>query len=73
MDYHRLKSWASKEPLDRRQEGIFVLATLRPVGLLLWLGVITYLARFGDAYRAYSESTGRFVPKRTTAPPHVAP
>jgi protein-S-isoprenylcysteine O-methyltransferase Ste14 len=41
--YHRLRSWASKEALDRRQEGLFILATLRPIGLLLWLGVITYL------------------------------
>ena len=41
--YHRLRSWASKEELDRRQEGLFILATLRPVGLLLWLGVIAYL------------------------------
>lgn len=43
MLYHRLRSWASKEQLDRRQEGLFVLATLRPVGLLLWLGVFAYL------------------------------
>jgi protein-S-isoprenylcysteine O-methyltransferase Ste14 len=40
---HRVRSWASKEPLDRRQEGIFILATLRPVGLLLWLGVFAYM------------------------------
>ncbi len=43
MSWHRIRSWASKEPLDRRQEGLFVLATLRPVGLLLWLGVFAYL------------------------------
>ena len=41
--YHRLRSWASKDELDRRQEGLFILATLRPVGLLLWLGVLAYL------------------------------
>lgn len=41
--HHRLRSWDSKEELDRRQEGLFILATLRPVGLLLWLGVIAYL------------------------------
>jgi protein-S-isoprenylcysteine O-methyltransferase Ste14 len=41
--YHRRRSWASKEKLDRRQEGLFILATLRPVGLLVWLGVIAYL------------------------------
>jgi protein-S-isoprenylcysteine O-methyltransferase Ste14 len=39
----RLRSWASKEALDRRQEGPFILATLRPIGLLLWLGIIGYL------------------------------
>jgi len=41
--YHRIRSWASKEKLDRRQEGLFILATLRPVSLLLWLAVIAYL------------------------------
>lgn len=41
--FHRIRSWASKEPLDRRQEGLFILVTLRPVGLLLWLGIIAYL------------------------------
>ena len=40
---HRLQSWASRETLDRRQEGPFILATLRPVGAILWLGVIAYL------------------------------
>ena len=43
MLYHRLRSWESKEPLDRRQEGLFILATLRPIGLAMWLGVIAYL------------------------------
>jgi len=41
--HHRLRSWASKEVLDRRPEGLFILATLRPVSLLLWLSVIAYL------------------------------
>ncbi|MGQ0647482.1 MAG: isoprenylcysteine carboxylmethyltransferase family protein [Gemmatimonadaceae bacterium] len=41
--YHRLRPWRSREALDRRQEGLFILATLRPMGLLLWLGVIAYL------------------------------
>lgn len=31
--YHRLKSQATRETLDRRQEGLFILATLRPLGL----------------------------------------
>jgi len=50
--YHRLRSWAAKETLDRRQEGVFILATLRPVGLLLWLGVIAYLVN--PAWMAWS-------------------
>ena len=50
--YHRLRSWASKEALDRRQEGLFILATLRPAGLLLWLGVIAYLVN--PAWMAWS-------------------
>ncbi len=41
--YHRLKSQATGEKLDRRQEGLFILATLRPVGLMFWLGVIAYM------------------------------
>jgi len=49
---HRLKSWASKEPLDRRQEGLFILATLRPIGLALWLGVFAYL--INPAWMAWS-------------------
>jgi protein-S-isoprenylcysteine O-methyltransferase Ste14 len=50
--HHRLSSWASKEALDRRQEGLFILATLRPVGLLLWLAVIAYLVN--PAWMAWS-------------------
>lgn len=50
--YHRLRSWASKEPLDRRREGRFILATLRPASLLLWLGVIAYLVN--PAWMAWS-------------------
>ncbi len=41
--YHRLRSWASKEKLDRSQEGLFILATLRPIGLLLWVAVLAYM------------------------------
>ena len=41
--YYRLKSQATGERLDRQQEGPFMLATLRPVGLMFWLGLITYL------------------------------
>lgn len=52
MLYHRLRSWESKEPLDRRQEGLFILATLRPIGLAMWLGVIAYL--INPAWMAWS-------------------
>ena len=41
--YHRLKSQAAREKLDRRQEGLFILATLRPVGLALWLGLMVWM------------------------------
>jgi protein-S-isoprenylcysteine O-methyltransferase Ste14 len=40
--YYRIKSQATREKLDRRQEGLFILATLRPVGLLLWVGIFAY-------------------------------
>jgi protein-S-isoprenylcysteine O-methyltransferase Ste14 len=50
--YHRVKSWASSEKLDRAQEGLFILATLRPVGLVLWLGVIAYMVN--PAWMAWS-------------------
>ena len=41
--YHRLKSQASGERLDRRQEGIFILVTLRPIGLAGMLGLLAYV------------------------------
>lgn len=41
--YFRIKSQATREKLDRRQEGWFILATLRPVGLVLWVGVFAYM------------------------------
>jgi protein-S-isoprenylcysteine O-methyltransferase Ste14 len=49
---HRIRSAASKEPLDRRQEGLFILLTLRPIGLLLWLSVFAYL--INPAWMAWS-------------------
>jgi protein-S-isoprenylcysteine O-methyltransferase Ste14 len=52
--YYRLRSQASREPLDRWQEGLFMLATLRPVGVLLWLGVIAYL--INPAWMAWSST-----------------
>ncbi len=41
--YHRIKSQATGEKLDRRQEGLFILLTLRPVGGAGWVGLIAYL------------------------------
>ena len=41
--YHRLRSQASGEKLDRRQEGLFILLTLRPLAAVRMVGVITWL------------------------------
>ena len=41
--YHRLKSQATGESLDRRQEGLFVLMTLRPLGMASMLGLIAFM------------------------------
>lgn len=41
--YYRLRSQATGEKLDRRQEGLFILATLRPVGLAFWLGLVAFM------------------------------
>jgi protein-S-isoprenylcysteine O-methyltransferase Ste14 len=41
--YHRFKSGATHERLDRRQEGLFILATLRPLGAAFWLAVIAWM------------------------------
>ncbi len=41
--YYRVKSQISGESLDRRQEGLFVLVTLRPLALASMLGLIAYM------------------------------
>jgi protein-S-isoprenylcysteine O-methyltransferase Ste14 len=41
--YHRIKSQSTGESLDRRQEGYFILLTLRPIGLSAMLGLIAYM------------------------------
>ena len=41
--YHRVKSQATGEKLDRRQEGIFILVTLRPIGWTSLIGLVTYM------------------------------
>jgi hypothetical protein len=42
--YHRRRSQATGEKLDRRQEGLFILITLRPIGIAGMLGLIAYMA-----------------------------
>ena len=41
--YYRLRSQATGEKLDRRQEGWFILSTLRPVGLAIWIGLAVWM------------------------------
>jgi protein-S-isoprenylcysteine O-methyltransferase Ste14 len=39
----RIRSQQTGEPLDRRQEGLFILATLRPAAFVLWASVFAYM------------------------------
>ena len=41
--YHRIKSQSTGEKLDRRQEGLFILATLRPLGAVFWFSVFAWM------------------------------
>src|SRR4051812_8502174 len=41
--YFRVRSQATGESLDRRQEGVLILATLRPAGLAHLIGLVVYL------------------------------
>ena len=50
--YYRLKSQSTRERLDRSHEGVFILATLRPIGLMHWAGVIAYMV--SPAWMAWS-------------------
>ncbi len=50
--YHRIKSQATGEKLDRRQEGIFILVTLRPIGIASMIGLVTYM--INPAWMAWS-------------------
>jgi protein-S-isoprenylcysteine O-methyltransferase Ste14 len=43
MLYHRVKSQATGESLDRWQEGRLILFTLRPIGIATMLGLIAYM------------------------------
>lgn len=50
--YHRVRSQATGERLDRRQEGLFVLVLLRLLGLAASLGMLAYLVE--PAWMAWS-------------------
>ena len=41
--YHRVQSQATGETLDRRQEGLFILLTLRPCGLAAMGGLVAFV------------------------------
>ena len=50
--YHRLRSQATREKLDRWQEGRFMLFTLRPLGVAAWLGLLAFM--INPAWMAWS-------------------
>ena len=50
--YHRVKSQSTGEALDRRQEGAFIMATLRPLGAAFWLGMFAWM--INPAWMAWS-------------------
>ena len=52
--YHRVRSQASREKLDRRQEGLFILLTLRPLGLATMGGVVAFV--LDPAWMAWSSA-----------------
>jgi protein-S-isoprenylcysteine O-methyltransferase Ste14 len=41
--YHRVRSQLTGEKLDRRQEGLVILLTLRPLGLAMMAGLIAFI------------------------------
>ena len=43
MMFFRIRSQLTREPLDRRQEGWFLLFTLRPAGLAYVVGLIVFI------------------------------
>ena len=44
---HRITSQSTGESLDRRQEGLFILATLRPLGAVFWFGALAWMINPG--------------------------
>jgi protein-S-isoprenylcysteine O-methyltransferase Ste14 len=53
--YHRMKSQATREPLDRRQEGLFILSTLRPMGAGFWFSLLAWM--INPSWMAWSSVT----------------
>jgi protein-S-isoprenylcysteine O-methyltransferase Ste14 len=53
MLYHRVRAH-TPEKLDRRQEGLFILLTLRPVGLAALAGLVAYLVN--PAFMAWASA-----------------
>lgn len=53
--YHRVKSQSTNEALDRRQEGMFILATLRPLGAVFWFGLFAWM--INPAWMSWSSVT----------------
>jgi protein-S-isoprenylcysteine O-methyltransferase Ste14 len=43
LAYHRLRSQSTRERLDRRQEGWFILLTLRPVGMAAMISLFAFM------------------------------
>ena len=43
MIFHRVRSQLTREKLDRRQEGMFILLTLRPAGIAHIVGVFIFI------------------------------
>jgi protein-S-isoprenylcysteine O-methyltransferase Ste14 len=52
MAYHRVKSQATREKLDRWQEGPLILVTLRPLGVAAMLGLLAFM--INPAWMAWS-------------------
>ena len=50
--YYRVRSQQTGESLDRRKEGLFILATLRPLALFAYGGIIAFL--INPAYMEWS-------------------
>jgi protein-S-isoprenylcysteine O-methyltransferase Ste14 len=42
--YHRIRAHRSDDQLDRRQEGLFILLTLRPAALVFFITLVLYLS-----------------------------